>query len=127
MFRKKSLFDSFFGDDFASSFFTLRSIEFSIPEMKSKDFPKDGDPNFHKTEENVETETHVIKKETWVSVDGTQRFERTSSQSKSQTKTLKEPTIEQLKLDMESAIGKQEFEKAAELRDKIKSLEKSSE
>lgn len=122
--RRKSLFDSIFGDDFTNSFFSFRSIDFSMPEMSSEGFPKEGDPNFHKTEENVETDTHIIKKEKWVSVDGTQRFERTSSQSKSQPKALKEPTKEQLQLEMKTAIDNQEFEKAAELRDKIKKMEK---
>jgi hypothetical protein len=124
--RRKSLFDSLFGDDFTNSFFSFRSMDFSMSEMGTGGFPEEGGPNFHKTEENVETESHIIKKETWVSVDGTQRFERTSSKSKTSPKSLSEPSIEQLKLDMKSAVDSQQFEKAAEIRDKIKELEKGS-
>ena len=60
--RRKSLFDSIFGDDFTNSFFSFRSMDFSMSEMGTEGFPKEGDPNFHKTEENVETESHIIKK-----------------------------------------------------------------
>ena len=97
-----------------------------MSEMGTEGFPKEGDPNFHKTEENVETESHIIKKEIWISFDGTQRYERTSSKSKTSPKSLNEPNIEQLKLDMKSAVDNQQFEKAAEIRDKIKELEKGS-
>ena len=34
--------------------------------------------------EETETETHIIKKETWISTDGTSKFTRTYSESKNQ-------------------------------------------
>lgn len=122
--RPRSIFDALFGENdfFNDSFFSVRSFDFSFPkmEMNNSGLPEDGDPNFNKTEESVETGSHTIKKEVWTSIDGTQRFERTSMQSKSQPKALKEPTVEDLKLELNSAVENQEYERAIEIRDELK-------
>ena len=113
--KPRSIFDILFNDDF----FTNR-MNFS---MEDDNFPKDDDSNFSKIEETVETETHSIKKEIWVSIDGTQKFERTSMSSKQAQKTLKEPSKEELKVLLARAVEDQEYEKAIEYRDKLSKLE----
>lgn len=112
---RNNLINSIFGDFLNSPFLSFHNVKFD-------DFPKDGDPNFNKTEENVETQNHIIKKELWVSLDGSQRFERSSMHSKHNQKLLKEPTKEDIKLMLEEAVEKQDFEKAIELRDKLNKL-----
>ncbi len=77
------------------------------------------DENFNKTTQEVETEKFLIKTETWTSHDGKVSFRRTSQKVK---KLEKKVSIEKLKKDLEVAIKSENFEKAAELRDKIKSL-----
>jgi excinuclease UvrABC helicase subunit UvrB len=113
----ESLLNEFFkgGRGFSSiSFFGTNESDFS--------YPKDGDANFHKTVENVETETHTIKREVWTSIDGKQRFERTTENSKSMGEL--KPSKKDLQLQLNEAISSQNFEEACKLRDQIKSLEK---
>lgn len=121
--RPRSIFDAIFGsnDFFSESFF---SDSFFSMSDTGNSFPEDGDPNFHKSEENVETPTHIITKETWVSTDGTQKFQRTTSKSKQAAKTLKEPNREDIQKLLDQAVQDQDFEKAIELRDKLKKLNK---
>lgn len=82
-------------------------------------FPKDNDTRYNKTVEETETETHIIKKETWVSTDGTSKFTRTYSESKNQKPKV---DVKVLESALKQAIEKEEFEKAAQLRDEIKKL-----
>lgn len=97
-----SLFDEFFNS----------SLDWEV-----KGFPEEGDSNFNKTVEEFENDTHVIKNETWKSLDGSQTFKRQVVESKS--KTL---DIEGLRLEMKKAIEKEDFEKAAMIRDRIRSM-----
>ena len=105
-----SLFDELFSDFFKN--------EFSV----DGNFPKDGDPNFNKTVEEIETPTHIIVKETWKSVDGNQFYQRTTQKSKS-SKSIPQ-NVDTLKEKLKLAIEKENFEEAAKLRDKIKEIEK---
>lgn len=126
--RKNSfndLFESFFEEAFNSSFFSRRNSFSSLGSFGSDNsFPSDDDVNFNKTTEEFENDNHVVKKEVWVSVDGTQRFERTTSQSKYEKTKPAELTKEDLKLMLNKAVENQEFEEAIRLRDEIKKFEK---
>jgi len=99
------------------------SFDFSdFYKSESKDnFPKENDPRFNKEVEEIETETHIIKKETWISTDGTSKYVRTYSESKN-----KKPQVDVKLLEsaLKEAIEKEEFEKAAQLRDEIKKFKK---
>jgi hypothetical protein len=122
--KRSNFFDSFFGeaDFFNSPFFSLGRMHIS-PKM-DEGFPKEGDPNFNKTEENVETENHTIKKEIWTSLDGSQRFERSSMVSKLDKNALpKAPTKKEVQALLDAAVEKQDFEEAIKLRDQLKNLE----
>ena len=85
----------------------------------SMDFPKDDDPNWSKTVETSETKFHKVIKETWISKDGGIRMERFSTELKE-----KPVDIARLKRLLKKAVDSEDYEKAAELRDKIKSAEK---
>lgn len=85
----------------------------------SESFPKDDDTKFNKEVEEIETETHIIKKETWISTDGTSKYVRTYSESKKPKVDVKE-----LESKLKLAIEKEEFEIAAQLRDEIKKFKK---
>ena len=84
----------------------------------SMDFPKDDDPNWSKTVETSETRSHIVKKETWISKDGGCRLERMSTEIKKQV------DVGRLKKLLKKAVDSEDYETAAELRDKIKSVEK---
>lgn len=88
-------------------------------EKESNYFPKDDDENFNKTVEEIETDSHIIKKETWISTDGTSKFTRTLSESKKQKPKI---DVKELESKLKEAIEKEEFEKAAQLRDEIRKL-----
>jgi len=103
--RKIYLFD-------LSDLFSLNSKN-----SESELFPKENDSNYNKIVEETETETHIIKKETWVSTDGTSKFTRTYSESKFQKPKV---DVKLLESALKEAIEKEEFEKAAQLRDEIK-------
>jgi excinuclease UvrABC helicase subunit UvrB len=104
-----SNFDDLFDDLFKS----LGSVNYN-----SESFPKDNDPNFNKTIEEVDNGTHTIKNETWTSLDGNQFYKRTTILSKS----IPSKNLKQLEFDLKEAIQKEEFEKAAQIRDEIKKL-----
>lgn len=82
------------------------------------EFPKEEDPNWSKSEETFENKTHFIRKEIWTSKDGFSKIERIVSDLKVQH------DIEDLRKQLKSAVEKEDFEKAVELRDKIKELSK---
>ena len=84
----------------------------------SMDFPKDDDPNWSKTVETTETRSHIIKKEIWISKDGGCRMERLSTEIK------KKVDVGRLKRQLKQAVEMEDYEKAAQLRDKIKDAEK---
>ena len=84
----------------------------------SMDFPKDNDPNWSKTVETSETKSHIIKKETWISKDGSVRMENFSTEIKKQV------NVGKLKMLLKKAVDNEDYETAAELRDKIKTIEK---
>ena len=84
----------------------------------SMDFPKDNDPNWSKTVETSETKSHIIKKETWISKDGSVRMESFSTEIKKQV------NVGKLKMLLKKAVDNEDYETAAELRDKIKTIEK---
>lgn len=105
MFLLSSLFDEFLNSDF---------------NWEVKNFPKENDPNFNKSVEEVENDTHIIKNETWTSVDGKSVYKRQIIESKK--KLI--PSVDNLKLEMKKAIEEENFERAAELRDQIKQIEK---
>lgn len=105
-----SLFGDFFGTTFMSSFFE---------DYNKVDFPKEDDKNFNKTVETTENETHVFKKETWVSVDGYTKMSRTTYESKSKPKETLKPTKEDLQKQLDAAVKEQDFETAIKLRDQI--------
>lgn len=114
MSKRKDLFESILNDLFNNG---MSIMFFGAGDAE---FPKDGDENFHKTVENVETETHIVKREVWMSIDGKQRFERTTEKSKA-TGELK-PSKKDLELQLSEAIASQNFEEACKLRDQIKTL-----
>lgn len=113
--RKIYLFD-------LSDLFSLSSknmfSDFSKME-KYDDFPKDDDSNYNKVVEETETDTHIVKKETWISTDGTSKFTRTYSESKNKKTKV---DVTELESALKKAIEKEDFEKAAQLRDEIKKL-----
>jgi hypothetical protein len=84
----------------------------------SMEFPKDNDPNWSKTVETSETKSHIIKKEVWISKDGSCHMERFSTEIK------KRVDVGRLKRQLKQAIDVEDYEKAAEIRDKIKDAEK---
>lgn len=80
--------------------------------------PKDESPEWSKTVEEFENDTHAIRKETWVSSDGASRYVRTYSEPK------RKVDVVELESRMKMAVEKEEFEEAARLRDEIKRLRK---
>jgi excinuclease UvrABC helicase subunit UvrB len=119
--RLRRLLDEIFGfSDSYTSFSSIRLNSSNIS-VQSDGYPKEDDKNFNKTEEITETETHKVKKETWVSLDGTQTYVRTISESKAPPKSVG-VTKEKLERLLDEAIRKQEFEEAARIRDEIKAM-----
>jgi len=103
--NSKSLFDDYYKMDYFNN--------------QDEFYPKDNDSRYSKTVEETETDTHIIKKETWVSTDGASKFTRTYSESKKQKPKVDVKVHESA---LKDAIDKEEFEKAAQLRDQIKKL-----
>jgi excinuclease UvrABC helicase subunit UvrB len=101
----KDLFALLLGGDF-----------FGNTSQSSMIYPKDDDPNWSKTVESLETKTHVIKKEVWTSKDGNYRMEKMVTELKSKV------DVGKLKRELKKAVDSENYEKAAELRDKLKSL-----
>lgn len=80
--------------------------------------PKKNEPEWSKTVEEFEDDTHTTRKETWVSSDGTSRYVRTYTEPK------RKVDVKELESRMKIAVEKEEFEEAARLRDEIKRLKK---
>ena len=96
------------------------SLNSNFNDYKSETgFPKEGDSNYNKVVEETETDTHIIKKETWISTNGTSKFTRTYSESKNQKPKV---DVKVLESKLKEVIEKEEFEIAAQLRDQIKKL-----
>lgn len=108
-----SLFDDFFNSSKKQSFGIFNIFGETY-------FPKENDPNFNKKIEEIETDTHIITKEIWTSVDGTESYSRTTSKSKSK---ISNKSIESLRSDLKLAIDSENYEKAAEIRDQIRKIE----
>ena len=107
--KKNYLFENLFESFFNQSLFT--SMEFKEPE--------ENDENFNKEVNEIENETHKIKTEEWTSIDGTLKYRKTIFESKKTNNDLK---LEDLKSQMKIAIEKEDFERAAVLRDEINSI-----
>jgi protein-arginine kinase activator protein McsA len=101
MYLLSSLFDEFFNSNW-----------------EVNKFPKDDDVNFNKKVEEIETNTHTIKNETWTSLDGKTVYKKQIVESKTKTH---HKSIEELKSEMKLAVDNEDFEKAAQIRDLIKS------
>lgn len=99
--------------------FDLLSMSEGIFEKNSSPSPKK-DEGWTKTAEEFEKDGYVTRKETWTSKDGSSRYVKTITEPKSDPKE----SIDLLEAQMKLAVEKEEFEKAAELRDKIKELKK---
>jgi excinuclease UvrABC helicase subunit UvrB len=108
--RNNDYFNKFLNEFFGNDF-----------NLNKDQFPKDDDKNFSKEVEELETDTHLIKNEKWTSVDGNTIYKRSVMESK--VEKLQEKTIQELKSELDEAIKSENFEKAIELRDKIKKLE----
>lgn len=80
--------------------------------------PNKKEPEWSKTVEEFEDDTHTTRKETWVSSDGTSRYVRTYTEPK------RKVDVKELESRMKLAVEKEEFEEAARLRDEIKRLKK---
>lgn len=100
-------------------FMDLFNLFENFGKIELNNLPKENDSNFNKIVEEIENETHVIKNETWTSLDGTQIFKRSFMESKM---NAIEKNIDNLRLEMKNAIEKEEFEKAAKIRDKIRKI-----
>lgn len=70
--------------------------------------------------EEFEKGGYVTKKETWTSKDGASKYVKTITEPKADPRE----SIELLEAQMKQAVEKEEFEKAAELRDRLKELKK---
>jgi len=82
--------------------------------------PKEGDPNWTKTVEEFEDNGFITKKETWISKDGTSKYFRSHVESKAKRRE----DVKLLESMLNAAVEKEEYEKAAQLRDRIKELKK---
>lgn len=99
--------------------FDLLSMSEGMFEKKSAVAPK-REEDWTKTVEEFESGGYVTKKETWISKDGSSRYVKTITEPKQDPKE----SIELLETQMKLAVEKEEFEKAAELRDRLKELKK---
>ena len=113
--KKIYLFDLF--DLFSNNW---KIDESFLKEDKNLNFPKDDDKNWHKTSHEFETETHLAKKEIWVSTDGTQKYIKTTSESKKI-----QVDVSVLESELKWAIECENYEKACLLRDQIRQHKKS--
>ena len=101
--------------------FDLLSMSEGMFDKKSAHAPKK-DEDWTKTVEEFEKGGYVTKKETWVSKDGSSRYVKTTTAPKADPKER----IDSLEKQLMLAVEKEEFEKAAEIRDKIKEIKKES-
>jgi excinuclease UvrABC helicase subunit UvrB len=113
--KKIYLFDLF--DLFSNSW---KLDESFLKEDKNLTFPKDGDKNWDKTCQELETDTHLVKKEIWISTDGTKKYIKTTSESKA-----RKVDVSLLESELKQAIEREDYEKACQLRDQIRNHKKS--
>lgn len=99
--------------------FDLLSMSEGMFEKKSAPAPNP-DEGWTKTVEEIDKGRYVAKTETWTSKDGSSRYSRSVIEHKEDNSKR----IEQLEEAMNLAVDREEFEKAAELRDKLKELKK---
>ena len=107
-------FDSFFND--FDGIFNNKKMNFGTPLGKTK------------TEKGKDSNGEWVK-QTFESVDGSIKmthFYRTAGHTKAPKAGDPQIKIGDLKAKLDECVEKQEFEKAAELRDKIKALETNS-
>jgi len=112
--KKIYLFDLF--DLFANTW----QMDMDSLNLNKKKFPKDNDENWSKTSEEFETGTHSIKKEIWISTDGTQKYIKTVTESKKP-----QVDVSVLESELQKAIECENYEKACLLRDEIRKHKKS--
>lgn len=91
---------------------------------EKSNFPSEDDPNFNREIKESETDTHILREETWTSVDGTQMFKRTFVESKM---VQPQKDVKLLKQELQEAIDTENFERAVELRDEIRKIENKKE
>jgi excinuclease UvrABC helicase subunit UvrB len=82
--------------------------------------PKENDPNWTKTVEEFQNGDFITKKEIWTSIDGTSKYVKTYTESKKK----RSEDVKMLESELKIAVEKEEYEKAAKLRDQIKELKK---
>ncbi len=82
--------------------------------------PKNDDKNWTKTTEEFEKDGFITIKETWTSIDGTSKYVKTHTESK--MKRMED--VKLLESQLKISIDNEEYEVAAQLRDKIKELKK---
>ena len=82
--------------------------------------PKENDPNWTKTVEEFQNGDFITKKEIWTSIDGTSKYVKTYTESKKK----RSEDVKMLESELKIAVEKEEYEKAAQLRDQIKELKK---
>ncbi len=98
--------------------FELLSIESMLGEKMASEPKENGEWN--KTVEELVENGHTIRKETWTSKDGSSRYVRTFIEPKQDYAKI----IKALEEEMKAAVEKEEYEKAAALRDRIKEIKK---
>lgn len=101
---------------FIDLFSALSNDAFSFDGVEK--FPADNDPNYSKTVERFETETHIIKKEIWIGADGKSSYVKTHSEPKSK----RIQNIKALESMLKEAVEKEEYEMAAVIRDEINKI-----
>jgi protein-arginine kinase activator protein McsA len=109
-------------DDLFNSLF---NSFFKMNESENFEYPKDGDPKFNKTIEEVDLGNYQMKTEIWKSLDGTKVFKKVSMISKSDQdneEKQKNKLLKTLEFDLQLAVKNEEYEKAAQIRDQIKKL-----
>lgn len=79
-------------------------------------YPSDDDPNYNKIVEELETESHSIKIETWKSINGGFVIKRTTSKSKLNISSLE---VKELESILKNCIEREDYEQAAIIRDEI--------
>lgn len=82
--------------------------------------PRENDPSWTKSTEEFERDGFITIKETWTSADGSSTYVKTYTESSSKRKE----DVKALESQLKTAVEKEEYEKAAQLRDRIKELKK---
>lgn len=100
----------------------LKKINFDL-NFEDNIFPSNDDSRFNKTVTEVETDKYNIITETWLSLNGSSVYKKTIYKSKNNSMDI---DIDVLKKQLNKAIEDENFELAAKLRDKIKSIKKAS-